>query len=187
MCVIEFLRKNRNMGINLDKFKIDNNDLPEFLNQFSLVAESVNLEISSRSEVESKIIESLMIDDCNVTGVYFWILRIEDAQYKIYAGKTKSLKRRLSDYFNKFQIHSPNDYKLKFFQSFIFSHLPNADFDLYFKQCNLSDYTEYETQTVNQFKPLINERAQVTDEAKDKMKQAFAEYYESVCIAKISM
>src|SRR6266404_9225090 len=51
-----------------------------------------------------------------VQGIYFWVMRQESLEYKIYVGKTKSLSDRVLNYISEFQPHSPNDYKLRIFQ-----------------------------------------------------------------------
>uniref|UniRef100_UPI00404836C9 GIY-YIG nuclease family protein n=1 Tax=Rheinheimera sp. TaxID=1869214 RepID=UPI00404836C9 len=173
------------MGAGLEKYKFTDEMYQALTANFCLVAESVNLDEISRDEIDYRIRESLTNELSDITGVYFWTMNLHKVRYKIYAGKTKSLKRRLSDYINPFQIHSPNDYKLKFFQNFIFRNFPEATFDLYFMPCDLHSYTQHETETVKHFCPLVNERAQLSQEAKNKMKQAFAEYYDSVFAEKI--
>ena len=84
-----------------------------------------------------------------------------------------------------FQIHSPNDYKMRFFQDFIFKHIPDAKFSLFFRRCSLEEYTEIETYSLKRYNSLINQRAATKEETKEKMKQAFREYYEAVFISKI--
>lgn len=121
----------------------------------------------------------------DVAGIYFWTMRIGTSSYKIYVGKTKSLPRRLSDYTNEFQIHAPNDYKLRFFQRFILSREPNAVFDLYFAEEGAQGYTMDETETVKEYGPLINERAETTAEDREAMKQAFAAHYSGIFAQKV--
>lgn len=115
-----------------------------------------------------------------IPGVYFWVLLLNDERYKIYIGKTKSLVRRLTDYTNPFQVHSPNDYKLRFFQEFILEHAPGARLALFFKPCSLADYTEVETRLVGVFSPLINARSKAVQEEREMMKAAFARYYTAI-------
>ncbi|ENJ1793123.1 hypothetical protein AB0557_004337 [Vibrio parahaemolyticus] len=174
------------MSSKFDKFKFTDEMVVSLNANFKLVAKNVNLMDVTKSDIELEICHSLQYDHCNVTGVYFWVMEIESQQYRIYVGKTKSLSRRLSDYFNNFQIHSPNDYKLKFFQDYVLDLHHRAKFELYFMPCDISEYTQNETKMVNKFTPLINERARVSQDTKDKMKQAFQEYYVSVFEAKIN-
>ena len=110
---------------------------------------------------------------------------IGTSTYKIYVGKTKSLPRRLSDYTNEFQVHAPNDYKLRFFQSFILGREPNAAFDLYFSKGGAQGYTMDETEAVKEYGPLINERAETTAEDREIMKQAFAAHYSGIFAQKV--
>lgn len=172
------------MKLNYQKYCFRTDESAIFKETFQKVAVNVFLENIENRHLNEAICKSLGIEDCDLTGVYFWVMNMDGIGYKIYAGKTKSLKRRLSDYTNPFQIHSPNDYKLQFFQTFILKHFPEATFDLYFMKCNMHDYTSKETEVVNTFKPLVNERAKVSLEAKEKMKAAFANYYNSVFIEK---
>ncbi|USD48744.1 GIY-YIG nuclease family protein [Vibrio sp. SCSIO 43153] len=174
------------MSSNFDKFKFTDEMVADLEAKFCLVAKDANLYDVTKNDIELEICHSLQKDHCNVTGVYFWVMEIQSQKYRIYVGKTKSLSRRLSDYFNNFQIHSPNDCKLKFFQSYVLGQYPSAKFELYFMPCGISEYTQNETQMVNTFMPLINERARVSQDTKNKMKQAFREYYDSVFQAKIN-
>ena len=174
------------MSSSFDKFKFTSEMIVSLQANFKLVAKNVNLMDMTRNDIELEICHSLQKDHCNVTGVYFWVMEIKSQQYRVYVGKTKSLKRRLSDYFNNFQIHSPNDYKLNFFQNYVLGLYPDARFDLYFMPCEISEYTQNETKMVNKFSPLINERPRVSQETKNKMKQAFREYYVSVFEGKIN-
>lgn len=113
-------------------------------------------------------------------GVYFWVLLLKDEWYKIYIGKTKSLVRRLSDYTNPFQVHSPNDYKLRFFHEFILGHATDAKLALFFKPCSLADYTDVETRLVSAFSPLINARSRAQGDERELMKAAFTKYYKAI-------
>jgi predicted GIY-YIG superfamily endonuclease len=124
-----------------------------------------------------------------MSGVYFWVLRRDGCRYKIYIGRTNDLSKRVKDYTRKFQPHSPNDYKLRFFQELL-----GGKFDLYFlgvedkKQC-----VRKETDVIKRLQPLINdlpkaikllkENPQKKDEwcgATKKLEKAFCDYYASV-------
>ena len=172
-----------NKEFNLDPFKLDLTDALDLNQNYQEVSHNLILDALTK-----KIAEELIIDkkiDPVETGVYFWILELEGKQYKVYIGRTKSLIRRLSDYTSTFQIHSPNDYKLRFFQEFIYENYKNANFSLFFRKCSKNDYTEIETSEIQRYKPLINLRAQVSVEEKNKIKKAFRSYYESVFISKL--
>ena len=110
-------------------------------------------------------------------GIYFWLLDLDSICYKIYIGKTTSLKRRLGDYSNPFQIHSPNDYKIKFFQEFILNKYKKAQFRLLFKRASKESITTLETKEINTFNPLINQRKKPSKEVQLKIFDSFQAYY----------
>lgn len=118
-------------------------------------------------------------------GVYFWLMKYKGEKYKIYIGRTNSLKRRIGDYKREFQIHSPNDFKLRFFQEFIHNNLKNSCLVLYFLECSEADCKKKETEAIKSFRPLLNERSKTSDKRKTKMQQAFKEYYEEVFLNKL--
>src|SRR5437763_1551320 len=66
------------------------------------------------------------------TGCYLWVMQCGEARYKIYLGRTGSIRKRARDYSREFQVHSPNDFKLRLFQSFMAKSWPAAKLDLYF-------------------------------------------------------
>ncbi len=165
------------MNLNITPYKLLDIEMRNLESKYSLVLKSVNLNLIDKTSL-TKI--------PSIFGVYFWVMSYKGSKYKIYIGKTNSLKRRLNDYSINFQIHSPNDFKLRFFQDFINSHFNDSTLDLYFMECSKNDYTERETDAINTFKPVINERAHVSDEMKNKMKQAFEEYYKEIFISKLS-
>ena len=136
----------------IGKFKIGASQAANFESDFSLVFKNFGL---SREEVRQQPLMSEMKD---IPGVYFLMLRIDDCLYKIYAGKARCLSRRLFDYANEFQPHSPNDYKLRFFRDFLIRHEPKAQFDLYFQKCTQETYTQNELLMIKKYDPLLNQR-----------------------------
>lgn len=162
----------------LEKYLFTIEDKSKLQSEFKLVMPSVNLEsINLKS--------SGLLELSEKQGVYFWLMRIGNNIYKVYAGKTKSLPRRLTDYRNGFQPHSPNDFKLQFFYTFILTHYPDAEFDLYF----VSDinHTEKENEVLQKFNPLIiNERDKVSKQDRGEVKNAFSKYYSSSFNAKLT-
>lgn len=164
----------------LERYRFVDAEAATFNGRFSRVLTDVDLEtLSPRSP------DSMLRALRDVAGIYFWTMRIGSFTYKIYVGKTKSLPRRLSDYTNEFQIHAPNDYKLRFFQSFIRNREPTAAFDLYFVKGGVQGYTLDETEAVKEYGPLINERAETTSEDREVMKQAFAAHYSGIFTQKL--
>ena len=115
----------------------------------------------------------------NVSGIYFWVLRHEAKEYKLYIGKTKSLAKRLVDYVSKFQPHSPNDYKLRIFAAFLAELAPQAVLDLYFAVKDVGSLKKAEKDAIRKYDPLLNQLPPPNAEAKEKLKNAFEFYYRS--------
>lgn len=171
---------------NIKKYVMSPDDSVEFHRGFSKILTDVSLASLSKDQINKAISDTYTHFDGQLTGVYFWIMRLGEIEHKIYIGKTKSLERRLSDYTNGFQIHSPNDYKLQFFQVFTSKHYPDAKFDLYFWLGDLANYTAKETESIRKYKALINEPAKPNKNVKGKMRDAFYEYYEGVFLSKLN-
>ncbi|SRR6266498_4905791 len=112
-------------------------------------------------------------------GIYFWVMTHESLAYKIYVGKTKSLADRVLNYISEFQPHSPNDYKLRIFQTFIVTLMPSATLDLYFASQDPPNLTHAENQAISKFGPFLNQLAAPTAEAKNELKKAFTLYYQA--------
>jgi hypothetical protein len=91
-------------------------------------------------------------------GVYWWVMRYRGELFKIYAGRTNSLPRRIREYANSFQPGVPNDYKLRHFQDWMRERFPDAELDLYFLET--SNHHEREKEILRQTRPFINKRAQ---------------------------
>lgn len=119
--------------MDLTPYKFSNDELKILKIEYLSIIKNVNL-----SAINKNILEKITND----YGVYFWLMNYKNEQYKIYIGKTNSLKRRLNDYKVNFQIHSPNDFKLRFFQEFTNKHLQNSSLDLHFMKCSKDNYTE---------------------------------------------
>jgi excinuclease UvrABC nuclease subunit len=113
------------------------------------------------------------------SGCYFWIMRSDSRRYKIYIGRTRSILKRVMDYANAFQVHSPNDYKLRFFQESMSQAFPTTALDLYFTDVPVEQCKARETELVRQFSPLINTLPPPTDHERDRIRGAFEEYYRS--------
>ena len=152
----------------LKKYKICQSELIGFHAEFLLVLQNFGL---SKSELRQ---HPVLMDVKDEPGVYFLLMRLNDRLYKIYAGKTRCLRRRLDDYTNEFQVHSPNDYKLRFFRSFILKHEPKTEFDLYFQKCTKDTYTQKETAMIEKYDPLINQRG---DGGRMVIQDAFEVYF----------
>jgi hypothetical protein len=154
---------------------------------FELVEKDVNLNHpSERQRLRSNQKLKALSDK---PGVYLWIMRCSHGEFKIYVGKAKSLPRRLEDYANKFQVHSPNDYKLRFFQIFLEETLGDlgASMDLYFLESTLDDYTNLETEVINQYEPFINKSSRLDGRAIDQMQRHFKNHYDDIFRRKLGL
>ena len=161
----------------LKNYKISQSQVEDFRAEFSLVLENFGI---SKPEIRQ---HSILMDVKDEPGVYFLLMRLNDNLYKIYAGKTKCLRRRLDDYTNEFQVHSPNDYKLRFFRNFILKHESKTEFDLYFQKCTKDTYTQRETAMIEKYKPLINQRG---DGGRMVIQDAFEAYFSQVFERKLT-
>src|SRR5215469_7980184 len=94
----------------LDSFVFSKEEEEALLRDFRLVVSDYKLE--NRSSVAA-------LSSHTEPGLYFWVLGVGANRYKVYVGKTRSLFRRVQDYTNGFQPHSPNDFKLQVLQSFV--------------------------------------------------------------------
>ncbi len=159
----------------LDNYEYTNDDKKEY--PFELVKENVNI---NDPDARNKFRKDPKLKDLgDIPGVYLWVMKYAGKEYKIYVGKARSLSRRLEDYTNSFQVHSPNDYKLCFFQSFLEETLgdPRATMDLYFLKSTLDGFTDLETKVVRAYGPFINKRGRLGDDAIDKMRAHFRDHY----------
>lgn len=164
--------------LSLDNYMFTDGELEVFKIDYFPLLINVNLnELNLKANKE-------LFDKYNC-GVYFWVLTIGGIKYKIYIGKTNSIKRRLREYSIEFQIHSPNDFKMRFFQNFISKNFSQYDLSLYFSSESKETYTNKETQSIRVYKPMINQRSSVSLEQKHAMQNAFESYYESIFINKL--
>lgn len=109
--------------LNLARFRFTPSEAEELRSEFRLIASDVKLHA-----VEANVRSTVP----RASGCYFWTLRLAEEEYKVYVGRTRSMRKRFADYANEIQIHAPNDYKLRFFQELVFETDPAASFDLYF-------------------------------------------------------
>jgi hypothetical protein len=153
----------------LSRFQLTPGEAADVRREFALAASSVKLH-----DVAPGIRRSVPA----VSGCYFWTMRGGNAEYKIYIGRTRSLRTRLKDYTNAIQIHAPNDYKLRFFQEFIHQMDSAAEFDLYVMQVPESDFKAKETELVRRFQPFVNFLRPPTAEDRARIQHGFRQYYE---------
>ena len=123
----------------------------ETLKEFTLVAANVDLDAVDHKQFAGY---------AKRHGVYYWVMRYRGERFKIYAGRTNSLPRRIREYANGFQSGVPNDYKLRHFQDGMREHFPDAELDLYFMET--SNHGERETEIIRRTRPFINKRAETS-------------------------
>jgi hypothetical protein len=115
------------------------------------------------------------------SGVYYWIMRHGDDCFKIYAGRTTSLRRRVGEYANRFQPGVPNDYKMRHFETWMRERFADAQLDLYFYRTDNS-LTE-ETRVVRATGPFINKPVRDVKKAREAaavLRDANWKYYGDV-------
>jgi hypothetical protein len=126
------------------------------------------------------------------SGVYYWIMRYEGNRFKIYVGRTTSLRRRLREYSNRFQPGVPNDYKMRHFERWMRDRFPDAQLELHFYKSD--DPVRQEKRILSATRPFINERpapdpAALRDSA--ALEHANWEYYRNrfdrQCIGKLDV
>ncbi len=159
------------------EFLVSESELETITHEYEVISSNFLLiDINETTEMAFTLKKAVM-DVTADAGIYFWLLDLDSICYKIYIGKTTSLKRRLGDYSNPFQIHSPNDYKIKFFQEFILNKYKKAQFRLLFKRASKESITTLETKEINTFNPLINQRKKPSKEVQLKIFDSFQAYY----------
>ena len=113
------------------------------------------------------------------SGIYFWVLRHEAKEYKIYIGQTNSLANRLVNYVSEFQAHSTNDYKMRVFTAFLAEFSPDVALDLYFSVTDVGSLKEAAKLAIRKYDPLLNQLPPPSAEAKERLRNAFEFYYRS--------
>jgi len=156
----------------LARYKLTKDDCQLLQSAFKLVEENVHLRLlgdpTSRQHFAAF-----------KEGLYFFVLNCDGEKFKIYLGRTNALSRRMREYTNTFQPHSPNDFKLQAFQSFVSESIPRATIDLYFQCQPASQLKEAEANAISLYKPLLNEPSQPTVEARRALQDAFSLYIRS--------
>lgn len=100
--------------------------------------------------------------------------------YKVYLGRTKSVRKRVKDYGCAFQIHSPNDFKMRLFQTFASKQWPGATLDLFFARCGESQIKAKETKLIRKLVPLLNSLLPPSVNERETVSDAYLEYCGSV-------
>ena len=156
----------------LSSYRIREDEVERIDSDFPMVCENANL-----LEPTGAISAILKSTDFVVPGVYFWTMTDNRSEYKIYVGKTKSLRKRVTDYSREFQPHSVNDYKLQIFQQVVTSTYSGFTFNIRFCPSPVEEMTSREKDAINLYRPLLNERRATSHEAKTEFLNAFVRLY----------
>ena len=162
-----------------DRFLFAKGEVDAMRNVFTPVLTNATL---TRDEPLRRLLET----HNKVSGIYFWILRHETKEYKIYIGQTNSLANRLVNYVSEFQAHSTNDYKLRVFSAFLGELAPKAALDLYFSATDVGSLNGAEKDAIRRYDPLLNQLPPPSADAKERLKNAFEFYYRSAFESRLS-
>lgn len=154
----------------LENFRLHEAQADSLRYDFSLLIADSHL---SRCERTTEIITNLK----DQAAIYFWIMRLEEKEFKIYIGRTKCISSRIKNYISEFQPHSPNDYKLQIFHSFIAEVAPHAVLDLYFSERNKEDLKDAEKWAISEYDPLLNRRTTPSTDERLALRDAFSSFY----------
>ena len=155
-----------------DRYRIDEQNLELIESRFEIVESDVHLLLQGAPIISTRYAAF-------GEGLYFFVLRIDAAWFKIYLGRTNALSRRMREYTSGFQPHSPNDFKLQAFQLYLAKALPNAKLDLLFQRMPATDLKAAEAAAIALYRPLLNEPSRPTVEAHQALKEAFSLYVQS--------
>ena len=133
-----------------------------------------NLSLENPSAVE--VVRSLP----NEPGVYLWTLCTKAGETALYIGRAASLAKRIYNYIQPFQPHSPNDRKLYFVQKALRRRTPDAKFSLYWQSIPKSELSKTESAAIRQFNPVLNARSIYSKNHTEKLEFAYAQLYNDV-------
>ena len=156
------------------QFKMSGADISRLRKDFELLLSEVDL---SRPEK----VERIITDYKQKPGIYFWVMRYgnEDDLFPIYIGKTNSLSYRVKNYVSEFQPHSPNDFKLRIFHTFLSEMVPTAVLDLRFSPKSEDQLAQSEKEAIDSYAPLLNRKRKASASTRLALQNAFAQYYRS--------
>ena len=155
-----------------EPFELSSQQESELCSNFELILPDTDL---TKCDLVTEIIANYK----KISGIYFWVMRSGNRQFRIYIGKTNSMSYRMQNYVSEFQPHSPNDYKMKIFYSYIAELEPKPCLDLYFSPIELQSITQSENDAIGLYSPFLNKRQKASKEARDIVKDAFSFYYQS--------
>jgi hypothetical protein len=111
------------------------------------------------------------------SGIYLWTICHNETEHALYIGKAALLSRRIYNYAQSFQPHSPNDRKLYFAQEALRQMKPGAKFPLYWKQVSATDLNEAELDAIRNLKPVMNNRSRYSPEHRARLADAYSALY----------
>lgn len=155
-----------------DRFQFDESQYTAMCAEFSPLIIGTDLSRCER-------IEQIISGHKKVAAIYFWTMRLNDKEFKIYIGKTNSISLRAQNYTGEFQPHSPNDFKLRIFRSFISEVAPTATLNFYVSKITAHDLTNAEKLAIAKYNPFLNKRQHPSPEAKALLRDAFSLFYRS--------
>jgi len=156
----------------LKAFELSSQQETALCSDFELILSDTNL-------IKCERVSDIIANYKKVSGIYFWVMRYGNQQFRIYIGKTNSMSYRMQNYVSEFQPHSPNDYKMRVFHSYIAKIEPKPSLDLYFSPREILNITQSENDAICFYSPFLNKRQKATQEARDAVRDAFSCYYQS--------
>jgi hypothetical protein len=167
----------------LEQYRLTSADLTALASDFTIALSGSNLERSLH-------VDALLARYRKVPGTYFWVMRVDGAQYSIYVGQTNSIAARVKNYVDAFQPDSPNDFELQIFHSFMIELAPAAPLDLHLCPLGASTTTKElrsaERSAYTKYQPLLNFLEKPTADAKAALSLAFAAYFKSKVVLTLS-
>lgn len=113
-------------------------------------------------------------------GLYLWTMCTGKQELVLYVGRASSLSRRIYNYTQPFQPHSPNDRKLYFAQTSLKQQFPDAMFSLYWKPIPLDALNKSEKTAIAEFRPLLNMRSAYSTDHAANLESAYQKLYKEV-------
>lgn len=147
----------------------------QFDDEFGLVCGDATLQDGMNGDI-AQLLHPTHATPC----IYAWTLRIDEtqpAERLLYIGKTRSLRRRVREYLQPFQPHSPNDYKLQVFQRQALTVFPQSRLLLYAKPELVAMLTASEKRLIDWFDPPLNRRTTVPDSVRTEFQVSFEKFY----------
>lgn len=175
---------NKNATDPLSSYKLSPEKKERFQKDYVLINEGIVPSSKSKAEIIRVLTDKTKENNRN--GIYFWLLESNNERYCIYIGRTNDLKRRIEEYCNDFQPHSPNDFKIQFMYDYMVTLFGDkVKLSLYFRSCGKDDNARLETEEISYYKPFINEQLPLDEKLKGILFEAYKEYYRVIFDEKI--